>query len=128
MSTDYAKDLWSRARNAMRSAEALLPVSCDDAVTRAYYVAYHAASAAFASGGRQFDRRSAVRAAVHKDWVKTAIWTIDLGADFDAVWELRGLDDDGGLRHLTPEDAAAAVQAARRILQAVKTQFPQLES
>jgi uncharacterized protein (UPF0332 family) len=125
---DYAKDLWSRACNAARSAEALIHVSPDDAGTRVYYAAFHAAMAAFALTDRRFDRHGAVRLAVHNEWVKAGLWTVDLGADFDAVWALRDLSDYGGRWHVTAEDATAALQAARRILQAVQELHPELAS
>ncbi len=41
MSADYARDQWERALNSLRSAEALLTVSPDDAASRAYYAAFH---------------------------------------------------------------------------------------
>lgn len=126
MSLDYARDLWDRARNALRSAETLLVVSSDDSASRAYYAAFHAVSAAFAVSGQDFSKHTAVRAAVHRDWVRPGIWSVELGADFDALWELRDIGDYGGTQHAGPEDAAAAVEAARRILQAVASQCPEL--
>ena len=41
MSLDYARDLWRRAENALKSVEALVKVSPDDAASRAYYAAFH---------------------------------------------------------------------------------------
>jgi uncharacterized protein (UPF0332 family) len=126
VSADYAKDLWSRACNAAKSAEALIHISPDDAGTRIYYAAYHAALAAFALTERRFDRHSAVRVAVHNEWVKPGLWSIELGADFDALWSLRDLSDYGGRWHVTAEDAAAALQAARRVLDAIRELHPEL--
>jgi len=124
---EYAATLWQRARNALRSAESLLAVSSDDAASRAYYAAFHAISAAFALEEKTFRRHSALRAAVHRDWVKTGVWPVQLGADFDALAELRDLGDYGGPHHVGPEDAAAAVEAARRLVGAVRSRYPQLE-
>lgn len=126
MSDSYAKDLWTRAENAMKSAEVLLPVSPDDAASRTYYAVFHAVSAAFALAGRGFKKHTEVRAAVHREWVKHGVWTVELGADFDAVWELRDLGDYGGTRHVAAEDATAAVEAARRILNTLRSQYPML--
>jgi uncharacterized protein (UPF0332 family) len=123
---DYARDLWSRSLNALKSAEALLTVSADDAASRAYYAVFHAVSAAFSIEGQTFARHGAVRAAVHRDWVKTGVWNVDVGADFDAIWELRDIGDYGGGEHVSLEDASAAVEAARRILDAIHSRFPQL--
>ena len=126
MSGGYARDLWTRAGNALRAAEALLAVSSDDAVSRAYYAAFHAVSAAFALAGRTFTRHTALRSAVHRDLVHGGVWSVDLGTDFDALWELRDVGDYGGGEHVSPQDAASAVDAARRVLAAVQAQHPEL--
>jgi uncharacterized protein (UPF0332 family) len=128
VSLDYARDLWDRAHNALQSAETLLLVSADDAASRTYYAAFHAVSAAFALLGRTFTSHRALRAAVHRDWVKQGLWTPELGADFDALWELRDLGDYGGTGHVDVEDATAAVAAARRILEVLRAQHPELEA
>ena len=126
MSLEDALDLWSRAGNALKSAEALLGVSADDAASRAYYAVFHGVSAAFALRDQTFRRHGAVRAAVHREWVKTGIWSVDLGADFDTIWALRDLGDYGGRRHVSTEDARATIEAARRLLEAVRARFPEL--
>lgn len=128
MSLDYPLDLWKRALNALKSSETLLTVSADDDASRAYYVVFHAVSAAFALSGQTFTRHSALRSAVHREWVKTGIWTIDLGADFDSIWELRDLGDYGGGQHVEQEDARAAFDAACKIIDTVRSQFPELKN
>ena len=126
MSLEYARVLWDRALNALRSAESLLIVSSDDAASRTYYAAFHAVSAAFEVEGRSFSKHTELRVAVHRDWVRTGVWPVELGADFDALLELRDVGDYGGAHHVGPEDAAAAVQAARRVLDAVRSRYPDL--
>jgi hypothetical protein len=69
-SAKYAADLWRRANEALRTAEADLAVSHDAAASRAYYAAFYAVSALFAWEGREFAKHSAVHAAVHRDLVK----------------------------------------------------------
>lgn len=44
----YAADLWRRAEEALRTAEADLAVNFDAAASRAYYAAFYAVSALFA--------------------------------------------------------------------------------
>jgi uncharacterized protein (UPF0332 family) len=128
MSLDYARDLWIRSLNALKSSEALLAVSSDDAASRAYYAVFHAVSAAFAIKDQTFIRHSALRSAVHREWVKPGVWTIELGADFDSIWELRDLGDYGGGQHVEPEDARAAFDAACKIIDTVRSQFPEMEN
>ncbi|MBI3923169.1 MAG: HEPN domain-containing protein [Armatimonadetes bacterium] len=72
MSGEHPKELWQRAQNALKSAEVLVGVSGDDAASRAYYAAFHAVSALFATRGQVFSKHTAVRAAVHRDLVHTA--------------------------------------------------------
>jgi hypothetical protein len=128
LNTEYAHDLWRRAENALKSAETLLSVSPDDAASRTYYAVFHAVSAAFALRGVTFSRHTAVRAAVHRDWVKTGLWSVELGRDFDTVWELRDIGDYGASQHVSNADASAAVESARRILEKVLASSPALKT
>jgi len=59
--------------------------------------------------------------------VRTGIWSVDLGANYDALWELRDLGDYGDKQHVTTDDAAAALEAARRIHEDIRRLFPNLE-
>jgi uncharacterized protein (UPF0332 family) len=52
-----------------------------------------------------FTKHTAVRAAVHRDLVRTGKWPNELGAAFDVLWELRDLGDYGGGSHVQKEDA-----------------------
>ncbi len=126
MNRAYAQDLWKRAGKALEAAETLLAVSPDDAASRCYYAAFHAVSAWFALRGKAFKKHTAVRAAVHRDLVNTGIWPRELGEAFDAVCELRDVGDYGALQHVPREDAERAVEAARRIREAVLQAHPEL--
>lgn len=128
MTDTYARDLWYRACNALRAAESLLAVSPDDAASRVYYAGFHAVSAAFALQGTTFRRHTALRTAVHRDLVKDGIWPVALGADFDAVWKLRDMGDYGGLQHVTRQEAQDAIEAVRRIIEAVRRMCPQFDT
>lgn len=125
--TVYPKDLWQRAIKALASAKALIQVSPDDAVSRAYYAVFHAVSAAFALQDKTFVKHSALRAAVHRDLIKTGLWTVDLGIAFDIVWKLRDTGDYGGITHVTKEEADQAVEKAVQILDLIEKSYPQLK-
>jgi uncharacterized protein (UPF0332 family) len=126
MSSKYAKDLWKRANNALKSAEALLEISADDAASRAYYAAFDPVSSAFALEGKTFIKHAAVRSAVHHDWVMTGKWTQETGAAFDTVWEMRDLGDYGGNQHVSKEDAAKAIEIAGNIVETIRHACPEL--
>ena len=123
----YARDCWNRAEEAAQLAEDAIPISPDGAASRAYYAAFHAVSALFALRGQTFTKHTAVDTAVHRDLVKPGHWPKELGKHYSDLWELRTTGDYGGLEHVTAEDARSAVEMARAILEAVRTQCPELE-
>ncbi len=122
--TTYAKDLWLRAVNALKTAKHDLAVSCDAAASRSYYAAFYAASALFALSDASFTKHPAVEAAVHSDLVKTGRWSRDLGEDYSVLRRLRGTGDYGGSKHVSPEGAADGIERAGRILDAVRRASP----
>ena len=119
-----ASDLWSRAVDAFGVARHDLPVSPDATASRAYYAAFYAVSARFALEARTFSRHSEVEAAVHRDLVRTGIWTKELGSGFSRLSQLRARGDYGGSRHVSEADAAEAVRIASDILRAVGNERP----
>jgi uncharacterized protein (UPF0332 family) len=82
-------------------------------------------SALFALEGKTFSKHAAVRSAVHRDLVKTGSWLKERGEDYSFLFKLRDTGDYGGGVHVSDEDAAGALEAARRILQAVHDASPQ---
>ncbi|MBU4212120.1 MAG: HEPN domain-containing protein [Verrucomicrobia bacterium] len=126
-SEKYAADLWRRAEEALRTAEADLAVSFDAAASRAYYAAFYAVSALFALERREFVKHSAVHAAVHRDLVKSGRWSLAIGKDYSRLLRLRETGDYGGGRHVEEKEACDAVLAAKRIRDAVTQAHPELE-
>jgi uncharacterized protein (UPF0332 family) len=124
---EYAADLWQRANQALTSALNLHNEGDQDAAaSRAYYAAFYAVSALFATEGRDFRKHSAVEAAVFRDLVRTNRWSPDLGNQYRSLHLLRDTGDYGGLEHVTGEQAKEAVRAAQRILDAVRQACPEL--
>lgn len=122
----YAVDLWARSNDAIKTAETDLPVSPDAAASRAYYAAFYAVSALFALEGREFSKHSQVCAAVHRDLVKTGQWPAERGEDYSFLLRLRETGDYGGSAHVTDDEAIEAIAAARRILDLVRSAYPDL--
>lgn len=125
-SKKYATDLWQRAEEALRTAEADLTVSFDAVASRAYYAVFYAVSALFALEGREFVKHSAVHVAVHRDLVKSGRWPLTLGKDYSRLLRLRETGDYGGGRHVQEKEARDAVSTARRIRDAVIQACPEL--
>lgn len=119
MSEFVGKEL-ARAERSVVAAEKLIGIDPDSAASRAYYAAFHAVTALFGATGRSFTKHTAIRAAVHRDLVKTGVWPTQLGEYYDYLMDLREVGDYGGLQQVTKQDAQMAVNAATAILQAVK--------
>jgi len=117
---EEALGLWGRAQRSLAVAESALEEDPDSSASRAYFAAFHAVSALFASQGRDFSKHSALEAAVHRDLVKTGVWDKTLGADFSWLATVRSTGDYGGTAHVSVEDAREAVSRARKILDAVR--------
>jgi uncharacterized protein (UPF0332 family) len=121
-----SSDLWARALQARQTATLLLSVDPDAAASRAYYAAFYAVSALFALQGKYFSKHAAVRTTVHRDLVKAGLWPRGRGEDYSLLFKLRDTGDYGGGIHVSNEDAAEALEAARRILQAVQDTNPEI--
>lgn len=117
--TGEARDYWRRALENLRLAAKISAEAPDIAASRIYYAAFYAVSALFALRGESFSKHSAVKAAVHRDLVKSGEWPEELGRAYTRLLELRDRGDYGGAEHVSQEDAAEALEAARRILAAV---------
>jgi len=126
MSKEYIAGLWERAVKTIQDAGMSLSFSPDNAANRAYYAAFYAVSALFASEERFFKKHTATRAAVHKELVNTGRWNESLGDDYDKLLGLREVADYGVLQHTSPEEAREAIEQADRVLHAVHEARPDL--
>jgi uncharacterized protein (UPF0332 family) len=118
--TPEVADYWQRACQALRTAEALVDSDPDASASRAYYAAFHAVSALFASQNQTYSKHTAIERAVHRDLVKAGLWPIEAGAAFSWLASLRYTGDYGGQEHVSPEDAQTAIKRARLVLDAVR--------
>ncbi|MBI4599324.1 HEPN domain-containing protein [Candidatus Uhrbacteria bacterium] len=121
-----ARVFWERAITAFRSANLLIPTDPDGAASRAYYAAFNAVSALFALEGKSFKKHSAVDSAVHRDLVRTGRWPVELGKKFSSLVESRTTGDYGNDQHISNELAEISLQSARRILEAVQKENPEV--
>ena len=124
---EFARREKQRADRALQTAAMLVATDPESAVSRAYYAAFHAVTALFALRGRSFIKHSAVRAAVHKDLVKTGEWTVELGKDYDLVMSLRQTGDYAGTAYVSEENARRAVEAAQRVIAACQEKLSSLD-
>jgi len=117
--TKAAADYWERAKEALLAARRLLAMSPDAAASRAYYAAFFAVSAWFVLQDKIHYKHTAVEAAVHRDMVNAGVMPVDFGSDYSTLVRLRVVGDYGVSEHVSPEDAADALERADRILKAI---------
>jgi len=123
---EFALAEWQRAHRAFRSVKYLMDIDPDSAASRAYYSAFHAVTALLALRGMTFSKHAALRAAIHRDLIKTKEWSADLGRGFDFLLELRETGDYGGLIAVSKEDVEKALKKTSAILDAVHKSCPEL--
>ena len=94
----------------------------DFAVNRAYYAAFYAASAAFLHRGQRFAKHTALRAAIHRDLIKSGMIDAESGRAFDRLAVSRQRADylefagfDAGEVEKLIADAASFVGTMRRL-------------
>ncbi|MGD1002888.1 MAG: HEPN domain-containing protein [Candidatus Brocadiia bacterium] len=122
---ERAADLLDRARRALRTAEIICAEGdYDAAASRSYYAAFYVVSPLLALEGKAFKKHSAVEAALHRDFILTGRFSETVGTDYSALRSFRDTGDYGGPEHVTAEQAAEAVEAARRILVVINQSLP----
>ena len=123
MSYRYEKEIRAhldRSREAGKAAQELFDRGYFDfAASRAYYVAFYAASALLLSEERVFGKHSAVLGFIHKDFIRTEKLSKTHGKNLNWLFELRGTGDYGVTLHVSPVDAERAIQVATDFLNAV---------
>ena len=122
--TKAAADLWERAKQALRAAKHDMSISPDAAASRSYYAAFYAVSAWFVLQDKIYYKHAAVEAAVHRDLVKAGVMSAEFGDDYSKLVRLRVVGDYGVSEHVSPEEAAKALECATRILKPIAQANP----
>jgi uncharacterized protein (UPF0332 family) len=113
-----------RSDEAVASALAELAAGrCAFAVNRAYYACFYALSAVLLAGGRKYVKHSGVRAALHRDLIRTERLDPSWGRVYDRVFENRQRGDyqelvvfDAEHANELCEEATEFVAQMRRLL------------
>ena len=122
--TPFRADLWERAQKAVTVARHLLELDPDAAASRAYYAAFYAVSAYLETQGLNFTKHSAVEAAVHRELVKTGLWTKQMGQQYSRLVQLRVRGDYGGREHVSRDAAGEAMASAAAVVEAIRPLLP----
>lgn len=110
-----------RAETSLQAAQLLLANGlANDAVSRAYYAAFHAASALLLSRNLTFKSHTGVLRAISLNLVKPGILDKRYGRDLNWLAELRQTADYGEIRNVSSQDAEDAVNISAQFLQQVR--------
>lgn len=110
----------AKASEKLRVAEMLLANGAwDDAVSRAYYAAFHAISALHLSNGQAFSSHAQSIGRFNKDFVKTEIFPKEFTAILPRLFEDRQSGDYDLSGLVTAEDASRDIDDAKRLLKAI---------
>jgi len=124
---EFADSQLQRARRIIQTASMLVATDPESAASRAYYAAFHALTALFALRGQSFKKHAALRAALHKDLIKSGEWPMERGKDYDLLTELRENSDYAEVARVTEQDARRAVEAAQRVIAACQEELSSLD-
>jgi uncharacterized protein (UPF0332 family) len=119
------RDLWKRAEDTLTVAERDVRDGFPDcAASRAYYAAFHAASALLLAVGKRPSKHREVIAAIHRDYVREGKLPREAGEIITTLHQQRDIADYGGSEHVAPAEAETAVADARRFLAMVRPLLP----
>ena len=89
-------------------------------VNRLYYAVFYSASAALASSGQTYGKHSAVRSAVHRDFVNSGLLDKELGRMYDILLSRREQSDYQPLMVFSPEEVENYLDKAVEMVAAFK--------
>jgi len=117
-----AKGWFEKAEDAYGTAEVLLRerrlIAC---VNRMYYAAFYAVSAILAKRGNEYGRHTAVRASLHRDFVKAGIVPKECGRTFDELFDDRQKGDYTPKTSFSEEEVFRLLKATRSFLDCFKS-------
>ncbi|MBK1707424.1 MULTISPECIES: HEPN domain-containing protein [Halochromatium] len=118
--TPHIESVLRKAVEKLRVAEMLVANGAwDDAVSRAYYAAFHAISALHLSQGQTFSSHAQSIGRFNKDFVRTGMFSKEFTAILTRLFEDRQSGDYDVSGLVTAEDAQRDVDDARRLLEAI---------
>lgn len=125
MTDDHAREnaalSFAKAKTAIAAAKVLAAAAmCDDAVSRAYYAAFHAAQALLVSSGIEARSQAGVHSLLWEHFVQPGIVTRRLGKDLSALQKYREDADYDAVARFDAETGADEIERADRILDEIR--------
>jgi uncharacterized protein (UPF0332 family) len=91
----------------------------DDAVSRAYYAAFHAMTAALLSRNLSYSSHGQVIGAFNREFIKTSIFPKDFSAIVQALFDDRQIGDYGIFIKISNNTAREHIKNARNLIEAI---------
>jgi len=114
-------DILARARDSSIAGRALFGQGLyADAVSRAYYAAFHAAIALLTAHGKTISSHAVVKATFHKDFVRTGVFNKESGRSFERLFDDRQLGDYSYDAEWTVDRVAHDLDAADTLIDEIE--------
>lgn len=127
--SDVIRYWWSKAEESLRSADRELQAgSLGFALNRIYYAAFYAVSAALLDRRASFKKHSGVRAAFHRQFIKSGLLDVQWGRFYDQLFEDRQEGDYLALVELESEYVQAQLTRCREFLLNLRPFVPSLQT
>jgi uncharacterized protein (UPF0332 family) len=116
---------WRKARDSMASAKREYGAGAYSfAMNRLYYAAFYAVSAVLLDREQTFKKHSGVRAAFHRQFVRTGIVDLKWGQLYDQLFEDRQEGDYVEFVSFEPEYVAYQMERCSEFLDALRPLLP----
>ncbi len=113
--------LLAAAQNKLEAAAVLQASGLHgDAVSRAYYAAFHAVSALHLAAGNSFSSHAQLIGRFNKDYVRTSLFAPVFTRTLTRLFEDRQLGDYDAAAAITPERAAQDIADAQALVDAIR--------
>lgn len=120
-SQEVLKALWERCEERFEVAEFVFQRRYfNEAATASFFSAFYAVTALLLTRGFDYRKHSAVRSALHKQFIKTGDLPTEIGDYYDYLESIRHIGDYGQLKRIHPADSRDAIEQARKLIQAVR--------
>ena len=121
---DLAKYRLDSAKSELQSARILYDAGqLKGANNRAYYAIYHAISAVHALDGNAYKRHKDALANFNKEYVKTEVFSRNLGRRIAEAEEIRHASDYDDFYIATKEEAAEQIATAEELIAAIEAYY-----
>lgn len=119
---------WKMAEETLQSARMEYGAGLlHSAINRAYYAVFYATTAALVERSLRFKKHAGVRAALHRELVKTGLLPEETGALYDRLFEDRQHGDYMALTEFEPEYVKEKIEGAAVFLSAIRPLIVSLE-